>query len=156
MANTSIGASLSALSPFQVIEQASFFSALTVGQQKRVAGVSKCVEFQSRKDIYRLGDEAQSCYVLVRGVVRFNLALGNRTASAGEIIRSGELFGWAALIRSAQRRIATASCMTQCDVVAVDGNSLLKLMDEDNSLGYAIMSRVSLLITSTITALVTG
>jgi toluene monooxygenase system ferredoxin subunit len=139
-----------------VIEQASFFSALTPGQLKRVASVGKYVGFQSRKDIYRIGDEAQSCYVLVRGSVRFNLALGTRTAAAGEIIRGGELFGWAALIRTAQRRIATASCVTNCDVVAIDGNSLLDLMDEDNSLGYAIMSRVSLLITSTITALVTG
>ena len=94
--------------------------------------------------------------MLVRGIVRFNLALGNRTASAGEIIRTGEFFGWAALIRSAQSRIATASCMTSCSVVAIEGEALLNRMDRDHSLGYAIMSRVSLLIASTITALVTG
>jgi CRP-like cAMP-binding protein len=149
-------ASLAGLSPFEVIEQASFFSSLTTSQRRRVASVAKAVEFASRKDIYNLGDEAQCCYVLVRGVVRFNLALGNRTAAAGEIIRSGELFGWAAMIRTAQRRIATASCVTDCSVVAIEGNALLRLMDDDHSLGYAIMSRVSLLITSTITALVTG
>jgi CRP-like cAMP-binding protein len=151
-----VAASLAGLSPFEVIEQASFFASLTTSQRRRVASVGKMVEFPSHRDIYKLGDEAQCCYVLVRGVVRFNLALGNRTAAAGAIIRSGELFGWAALIRNAQRRIATASCVTDCGVVAIEGNSLLRLMDDDHSLGYAIMSRVSLLITSTITALVTG
>ena len=114
------------------------------------------VEFPSERDIYTLGERADYCYVLVRGMVRFNLRLGNRTAAAGEILRQGDLFGWAALIRTAQRRIATASCATPCVIVAIEGDALLRLMDQDHSLGYAIMSRVSLLITSTITALVTG
>lgn len=149
-------ASLAGSSPSEVIEQASFFSSLTALQRSRVAGIAKALEFPSRADIYKLGDKAEYCYVLVRGMVRFNLALGNRTASAGEIIRRGELFGWAALIRTAQRRIATASCVTKCGVVAIEGDALLSLMDADHSIGYAIMSRVSLLITSTITAFVTG
>lgn len=148
--------SLAGSSPLEVVEHASFFSALTTRQRERVASVAKTVEFPGRSDIYKLGDRAEFCYVLVRGMVRFNLALGNRTASAGEMIRSGDLFGWAALIRSAQRRIATASCVTPCTIVAIEGDALLDLMDGDHSLGYAIMSQVSLLVTSTIAALVTG
>ena len=67
--------------------------------------------FRRETDIYTLGDAANHCYVLVRGMVRFALPLGKRTAAVGEIIRSGELFGWAALIRGAQRRMGTASCV---------------------------------------------
>lgn len=138
------------------IEHAAFFSSLSADERKSVASVAKMVEFPSERDIYTLGERADYCYVLVRGMVRFNLRLGNRTAAAGEILRQGDLFGWAALIRTAQRRIATASCATPCVIVAIEGDALLRLMDQDHSLGYAIMSRVSLLITSTITALVTG
>ncbi len=144
------------VSPLEVIEQAGFFSSLTPGQRGRIATIAKALEFPTRRDIYKLGDSAEFCYVLVRGMVRFNLPVGNRTAAAGEIIRSGELFGWAALIRSAQRRMGTASCVTDCGVIAIDGNALLQQMDLDHSLGYAIMNRVCLLTTSTITALVTG
>jgi CRP-like cAMP-binding protein len=143
-------------SPSTAIEHAAFFSSLSADERKSVASVAKMLEFPSERDIYTLGEKADYCYVLVRGMVRFNLRLGNRTAAAGEILRQGDLFGWAALIRTAQRRIATASCVTPCAIVAIEGDALLRLMDLDHSLGYAIMSRVSLLITSTITALVTG
>ena len=142
--------------PSEVIGQAGFFSSLAPSQRERVASVAKLREFPARSDIYRLGDTAEFAYVLVRGGVRFNLPIGNRIAAAGEIIRRGELFGWAALIRGAQRRMGTASCATDCGVVAIDGEALLRFMDSDHSLGYAIMSGVSLLATSTITALVTG
>lgn len=149
-------ATLAGASTLAAIATASFFSSLTEAQRRSVASVARLLEFPSGSNIYKLGEQAECCYVLVRGIVRFNLALGNRTASAGEIIRTGEFFGWAALIRSAQSRIATASCMTSCSVVAIEGEALLNRMDRDHSLGYAIMSRVSLLIASTITALVTG
>ena len=142
--------------PAEVIAQTGFFSSLAPAQRERVATIAKSMEFPARSDIYRLGDTAAFSYVLVRGVVRFNLPLGNRTAAAGEIIRRGDLFGWAALIRGAQRRMGTASCVTDCGVIAIDGEALLRLMEGDHSLGYAIMGAVSLLATSTITALVTG
>ena len=142
--------------PLEVIEQSGFFSSLAPEQRENVASVAKFQEFPARSDIYRLGDTAVFSYVLVRGVVRFNLPIGNRTAAAGEIIRRGEFFGWAALVRGVQRRMGTASCVTACGVIAIDGEALLRFMDRDHSLGYAVMSGVSLLTASTITALVTG
>jgi toluene monooxygenase system ferredoxin subunit len=153
---TSEISTLDRASASEAIAQAAFFSSLGEAGRRKVASVANLVEFPSGKDIYALGEKAEYCYVLVGGIVRFNLRLGDRTAAAGEIIRRGELFGWAALIKTAQRRIATASCVTPCALVTIEGDALLALMDQDHSLGYAIMTRVSQLITSTITALVTG
>jgi CRP-like cAMP-binding protein len=89
-------------------------------------------------------------------MVRFNLSLGKRTASVGEIIGSGEFFGWAALIPGGQRRVGAAACVTDCVLVEIEGAPLLRLMDEDHSLGYAVMTQVTLLVTSTLTALASG
>ncbi len=49
-----------------------------------------------------------------------------------------------------------ASCVTNCAIVEIDGAALLRLMDEDHSLGYAIMRQVTLLVTGTLTALASG
>ena len=145
-----------AVSPAEVIDDAPFFAMLSPAQRAGVARLAKTLEFASGRDLYRVGEKADCCYILAHGAVRFNLALGERTASAGHAIRRGELFGWAALIRDVQTRIATATCLSSCAVVAIPGDALLDHMDADHSLGYAIMTRLTLLLAGTITALVTG
>jgi len=143
-------------SPLEAIGQARFFSPLSPSQRQQVASTARLREFPAHADLYTIGDTARCCYVLVRGMVRFNLPLGKRTASIGEMIGSGEFFGWAALIPGGQRRVGAASCATGCVLVEIDGGALLRLMDEDHSLGYAIMRQVTLLVTSTLTALASG
>lgn len=143
-------------SPLDAIGRARFFASLSKGQRELVASTASLREYPAATDLYTIGDMARCCYVLVRGMVRFNLPLGQRTASVGEIIGSGEFFGWAALIPGGQRRVGMASCVTECAIVEIDGAALLRLMDENHSLGYAIMRQVTLLVTSTLTALASG
>ncbi len=143
-------------SPLDAIGQARFFAPLSARQRDQVASTAQLREFPAHTDLYTIGDVARCCYVLVRGMVRFNLPLGKRTASVGEVIGRGEFFGWASLIPGGQRRVGMASCVTDCAIVEIDGAALLRLMDEDHSLGYAIMRQVTLLVTSTLTALASG
>mgnify|MGYP001557940379 FL=1 len=124
-----------------ILSQAGFFSCLTSEQLELVAANCSIQEFPGASQIYSLGDSARYFYVLIEGMVRFNLTLGGRQTSAGEILRRGEVFGWAALIESAQRRAATASCITPCVVLALDGNRLIAAMERDHSIGYCLMKR---------------
>jgi toluene monooxygenase system ferredoxin subunit len=141
----------------EVLEQAPPFSTLTRAQRSRIAQISELVDYPSQCDMYRLGDDADCVYVLVRGVVRFKLELGDRSTPAGDVIRSGEFFGWAAMVRGGtRRRVGTASCVTACSVLAIHGDKLLQLMDQDNAIGYAVMTHVNVLVTSTLTALAAG
>lgn len=140
----------------RTLARASFFSNLTKQQLELIDSICHVQQFPASGQIYRLGEYAQYLYVLVEGTVRFSLTLGNRHAPAGEIIGCGEVFGWAALIENAQRRIAGAACITPCVSVAIDGNELLELMEENNSIGYQIMKQLSMLITGNMTACVAG
>jgi CRP-like cAMP-binding protein len=144
------------ISALPILEEAKFFSDLTHDQLERIAAICGVQEFPNGSQIYNLGNPAKYFYVLIDGIVRFNLTLGNRQASAGEFIRRGEVFGWAALIENAQRRIATASCMTACTVLRVEGDQLLQLMEQDHSIGYYLMKKINVLITSKMTAFAAG
>lgn len=139
-----------------MLGEARFFASLSAPQLEKVSRLCRVQEFPQDSQIYKLGDRADDFYVLMEGMVRFTIGFGARQTSAGEIIRRGEVFGWAALIEQAQKRIANASCLTPCTVLAINGSQLLRLMDEDRDLGYRIMKQLNLLITGTLTAFAAG
>lgn len=139
-----------------LLAQAGFFRRMTSAQRDVFASMSVVQALPAGQAIYKVGDVAQHLYVLMDGMVRFSLPMGQRQVTAGEVIRRGDVFGWAALIEGAQQRIATASCITACTALAIDGHRLIERMSVDHSLGYAVMREVSLLVTSTLTAYAAG
>jgi toluene monooxygenase system ferredoxin subunit len=140
-------AKAAAPSPLAILEQARFFSGLARGELARVGALARLERYPQDTRIYTLGDPAEDFYVLAEGMVRFTLGVGGRETSAGEIIRPGEVFGWAALVEGTQRRIATAYCLTPCEVLALPGARLLALMEEDHGLGYCLMKQLAILLT---------
>jgi CRP-like cAMP-binding protein len=145
-----------AVAAMGVLEQARFFSGLTRPQLERVAALGRGRSFPQDTRIYTVGDAVDDFYVLADGVVRFTLGLGKRETSAGDIIRRGDVFGWAPLVEGHPRRIATAYCLTPCEVVAIDGGALSGLMDADTGLGYAMMKKLAVLLTSELVAFAAG
>src|SRR6185503_15938986 len=60
----------------------------------------------------------------------------------------GDVFGWAPLVEGHPRRIATAYCLTACEVIAIDGEALVRLMEGDPAFGYALLRKLAVLLTS--------
>jgi CRP-like cAMP-binding protein len=139
-----------------LLRQARFFSGLTAAQIEQVAALGRMKSFPQDTRIYTVGDAVDDFYVLAEGMLRFTLGLGKRDTSAGDIIRRGDIFGWAPLVEGHARRIATAYCLTPCDVVAIDGAALNALMEADVSLGYALMKKLAVLLTSELVAFAAG
>ena len=140
-----------------LLGQARFFSGLSKEQLERVAALGRTRSFPQDTRIYAVGDAVDDFYVLAEGMVRFTLGLGRRgETSAGDIIRRGEVFGWAPLVEGHERRIATAYCLTPCEVVAIDGRALNALMESDPELGYALLKKLAVLLTSELVALAAG
>jgi CRP/FNR family transcriptional regulator, cyclic AMP receptor protein len=142
--------------PTDVLSQTDFFAVLTPEQLQRVAAISQLQEHPEGVRIYNHGDPATYFYVLADGIVRFVIGFGNRNASAGDILRRGNVFGWAALTPGAKSRIATASCVTRCTVLAIDGDALNDVMEQDTALGFQLMKQLNLLVTGTLAAFAAG
>ena len=140
----------------RVLERARFFSGLEREQLVRVAALGRVRAFPQDTRIYTVGDAVDDFYVLADGVVRFTLGLGKRETSAGDIIRRGDVFGWAPLVEGHERRIATAYCLTPCEVVAIDGAALHALMESDAPIGYSLMKKLAVLLTSELVAFAAG
>lgn len=153
---TSESSQLSIIHPGEVMSRTSFFSDLAAEQLERLANSARVVSYKSNESIYELGDPAEDFFILVEGVVRFTIGLGGRRTSAGEIIRCGDVFGWAALIQGAQRRLATSFCLTSSTVLALSGNDMLSLMEEDHTMGYRLMRNLNFLINGKLTGFAAG
>lgn len=140
----------------QILARTEFFSGLSLAQLNQVSVLCRIQQWAQGDQVYKIGEAAKYLYILNGGMVRFAISYGRRDASAGDILRRGQVFGWAALTPASNVRIATASCLTPCSILAVDGASLLYLMEQDHTLGYRLMSQLNVLITSTLTAFVGG
>lgn len=138
-----------------VLAATEFFSGLDRAQLRRIAAVAHVQDFAQGVEIYNHGQPAHYLYVLIEGLVQFAIGLRHRT-TGGDIIRQGNVFGWAALTPGVRQRIATATCVTPCTVLAIDGNECFALMQADHTMGFHVMTRLNLLITSTLTAFVAG
>jgi CRP-like cAMP-binding protein len=133
-----------------------FFGALSAAQLEHVIASGRVLAYPQDTRIYTLGDEVDDFFVLAEGTVRFTLGLGKRDTAAGDIIRRGEVFGWAALVEGYSRRIATAYCLTPCEVIALDGMKLRAFMEADPVAGFRIMKQLAVLLTSELTAFAAG
>ena len=140
----------------EIVAATGFFAELTPAQRERVAALGRIETYRQDGQIYDIGDAATDFYVLVDGMVRFSIGLGSRRAAAGQVLRRGEVFGWAALVEQAPKRIASASCISPCTVLAINGDQLLLLMEADHSLGYRLMKQLNALITGNLTAFASG
>ena len=142
-------------SAVDLLSQTEFFSALDRQRLQALASISHVQEYAEGVEIYNHGQPARFLYVLAEGLVQFAIGFGSRT-SAGDLLRRGNVFGWAALTPGVRQRIATAKCMTPCTVLALDGAECFRLMQADHTLGFHLMTRLNLLITGTLTAFVAG
>ena len=140
----------------RLLGEARFFTGLMRPQLERVSAIARMRSFPKDTRIYTVGDAVDDFYVLADGMLRFTLGLGKRDTSAGDIIRRGEVFGWAPLVEGHPRRIATAYCLTACEVVAIDGAALNRLMETDSALGFALLKKLAVLLTSELVAFAAG
>lgn len=129
-----------------VVRKTEFFRDLDDNQFGRVSDICQLTHFRKGTTIYEIGDPSRGFFILVDGKVRFTIGLGAMSTSAGQIIRCGEVFGWAALLSGEQPRLATAQCVTDAQVIAMPGLKLLALMEADHTLGYRLMQRLNALI----------
>ena len=144
------------MTPVEVLSQTGFFRGLSLAQLQRVSAASELQHFDEGQQVYRVSEPARAIYVLVSGTVRHAIGFGDRHANAGDVLRRGEVFGWAALTPSCNLRIATASCLTPCVFLAIDGSSLLHMMEQDHTLGFRLMTELNRLVTGTLTAFTGG
>ena len=108
-----------------------------------LAKIARRVHCEEGDVLYNIGDPARDVFVMVSGRVRFTIGVGNRPESGASIFSAGDTIGWAALLEDQPRRVATAVCLEDSDLLALDGAQLLATFDSRPDAGYPVMRRLA-------------
>jgi CRP-like cAMP-binding protein len=85
--------------------------------------------------------------VVAAGRLRFILGGDGRPAAQGTIIQAKDILGWAALLGNQPRRIATVAALERCRLLDIDGEALLRILEQDPQAGFLVMQRLARMIT---------
>ncbi|MBA2721760.1 MAG: ABC transporter permease subunit [Methylibium sp.] len=113
-------------------------------------GIAKLARWKSyaRGDvIYDVGDSPDDIYVMSSGSVSHALAPESGVEPQDKIMRSGDVFGWAAVLEGQRGRMAKTVCLERTETIQIDGDELMKLIEQSPATGDVIMSRFATMIT---------
>lgn len=132
------------------LKNSDIFGGLEATYLERLSPLCRGSSFRQGAVIFKEGDEAKELYILTDGRIVLEIELRpipDRPAipTAIEVITKGEATGWSAVVEP-HTYVASARCMTNCTTLAINGEMLRKLMQDDPALGYEVMKRVSKII----------
>jgi len=139
------------LSP-SALKMAELFAGISEATLDKIIGLARSETHEEGSILYKVGDPVEDYYVLESGRVNFAIGREERVSPAGFMLRKGEVFGWAALLENQPQRIASATCLEQCSLLAINGKQTLELLESDPAAGFVVMRRLSSLITKHLTA----
>ena len=117
----------------------------------RISRLAERVTLEPGERLYVVGDRAEDIYVMVSGTVEHALGLGSGARTLNRLMRTGDVFGWAALLRDVPRRLATTTCVEKAELLKIRGEDLTHAFERDPATGDVVMSRFATMITTDFT-----
>ena len=96
--------------------------------------------------LYQMGDQADDIYLVSSGRVQHTLNGNDDGGALEKTMHSGDVFGWAAILKD-QPRLATTVCLERTELVRISGEKLLNLLKLSPAIGDVVMSRFATMIT---------
>lgn len=134
------------LAPPSALSSSELFKGLNEATLARLTELGKVEVHDAGSTLYNVGDRADDIYILESGRVEFLLGRDERTSPAGFVLRTGEVFGWAALLDGQPARLARATSLEKSSLLRINGKEVLNVLESDPRAGYLVMRRLSELI----------
>ena len=128
--------------PFQVVSN---------GLLGDIAALAQRRVLEPGERLYMVGDPAEDVYVVVSGRIEHALGLGSGARTLNRVMATGDVFGWAALLKDQPRRLATATALEKAEVLRIRGEDLTHALEREPATGNVVMSRFATMITQDFT-----
>ena len=130
-----------------LLKRAMPFQVMPNGMLEKIAAAARRVTYSAGQLIYERGERADDLYVIVSGEVEHILGPGAGATNLLRNLEAGEVFGWAALLKSQPYRLAKATATRDTECLAISTQTLLGILESEPETGNVVMSRFATMIT---------
>jgi NitT/TauT family transport system permease protein len=123
--------------PFQVVSEQIL---------RRIASIASEESLPRDQVLYKQGDKAQDLFVVVSGRIQHALGPEAEATRLVKQVGTGEVIGWAALLKNQPRRLATTTAQEDTRVLRINADELLSAFNDDRETGDVVMSRFATMI----------
>ena len=127
----------------ETLRKIHIFKGLSDRELEAIAELGEQRNYKAGEVVFNEGSKGEELYIVRRGKVRIELALGQATDSAAvHKVTEGKLFGELALVDKGQRS-ATAECEGDCELIVLDCDRLYSLFEKNSHIGYTIVRNIA-------------
>ena len=123
--------------PFQMVSE---------DMLRAIAKLAKWKSYARGELIYHAGDAADDIYVVSSGSVQHTLGIGTHATHLDKTMRSGDVFGWAAVLEGQRSRMAKTVSLERTELIRINGEDLINLFKASPATGDVVMSRFATMI----------
>ena len=133
-----IGAVLKRAMPFQTVPPAML---------QEIVKLAKLRSYARGDLVYDFDEAADDIYIVDSGSVNHALRGEKDGEILEKVMRSGDVFGWAAVLTGRSVRMARTVCLERTEVIRINGEALMALIKQSPASGDVVMSRFATMIT---------
>ena len=139
-----------------------FFENVQSHTLEAIAGLGEILELAAGDCLFRYNDPATHLYGIIDGEVNLSVVFTDKVLKTEieyeeaiqasiveeeksivvDTVRAGQVCGWSSLVGTPHRTV-TAHCSEACRLIALPAAGLKQMFDTDTALGYAIMTKMS-------------
>jgi CRP-like cAMP-binding protein len=130
----------------KILERIDLFKELSQDELKAVTELCEPRRYQADEVIFAENSKGKEMYIVTKGRVRIELGIKGKTDCATvHRLGEGEIFGELVLVGQ-RHRSATAHCETECEVLSIGQEGLLRLFEQNARIGYVIVMKIASLL----------
>ena len=132
----------------ETLKNIPWFFELSSASFERLTSIAKLRDLPAGEVLFYEGERADDFYIILLGQIAIETQVPYHgcvcTFTAGAL----DVVGWSCLTAFTRQRTSSARAATDSRLVAMNGEALRRMCDEDHDLGYIIMRRMTNIIAS--------
>ena len=128
------------------LRQCEVLAELTDEELQQILPMCREEQYPQGTLMFSEGDEATSFYVLKTGKVSLQYVICPQPEYCQDattlLDRPGDYMGWSSLVKP-RRMTASALCLSDVELIAIDSRQLNELMEQDGHIGFSVMKELA-------------